>query len=221
MVRLISLGLSLLTLLGKQRKYKMNLSERKIKHREEVRASILEAARKVVLEEGWQALSIRKIAEAIDYSVPVIYDHFINKEAILLEFVKQGFGLLNTKLERAKDSVDDSEMQVRAIGNAYMKFATDHKEYYRLMFGLGIPSCEAVKEIPELKSFVQIVMEPISELIQQNKHKKMEERVKFKSFWSSLHGLISIDIMDITGKSGMNKKVMEDFFDSFLGGIRN
>ena len=77
----------------------MGLSERKIKHREEVRASILEAAREVVLKEGWQALSIRKIAEAIDYSVPVIYDHFINKEALLLEFVTQGFGLLNRKLE--------------------------------------------------------------------------------------------------------------------------
>ena len=199
----------------------MSISERKIKHREEVRASILEAAKDVVLKEGWQALSIRKIAEAIDYSVPVIYDHFINKEALLLEFVKQGFGLLNKKLERSKNSVDDPEMQIRAIGNAYMKFAHDHKEYYRLMFGLGIPSCEAVKEIRELNSFMQIVIEPISALIKLNRLKEMDENIKFKSFWSSLHGLISIDIMDITGKRNLNKNVQEDFFESFLAGIKN
>lgn len=199
----------------------MGLSERKIKHREEVRASILEAAREVVLKEGWQALSIRKIAEAIDYSVPVIYDHFINKEALLLEFVTQGFGLLNRKLESARNSVIEPELQIRAIGYAYLKFSGEHKEYYRLMFGLGVPSCEAMKEIPELNSFMQIVIEPISILISRNKHKQMDDRVKFKNFWASLHGSISIDILDITGKRGLNKKIMEDFFESFLGGIKN
>ena len=199
----------------------MRISERKIRHREEVRASILEAAQDIVLKEGWQALSLRKIAEAIDYSVPVIYDHFINKEALLLEFVKEGFGLLNTKLETAKHSGDDPEMQIKAIGNAYLKFASDHKEYYRLMFGLGIPSCEAVKEIPQLNNFVQIVIEPISVLINRNTQKHMEERIKFKSFWASLHGLISIDILDITVKKSTNKKVMEDFYDSFLAGIKH
>ncbi len=199
----------------------MSLSEKKIKHREEIRASILEAARQVVLKEGWQAISIRKIAEAIDYSVPVIYGHFINKEALLLEFVKQGFSLLNTKLESAKDSVEDAEAQIRSIGYGYLKFAHDHKEYYRLMFGLGIQSCEAVKEIPELNSFVQIVIDPIRVLIKMNKQKQMDELVKFKNFWSSLHGLISIDMMEVTGKSSINKRVVEDFFESFLAGIKN
>ena len=199
----------------------MSISERKIKHRLEVRTSILEAAREVVLKEGWEALSVRKIAEAIDYSVPVIYDHFINKEALLLEFVKQGFGLLNSKLADAKTCSDDPELQIKAIGYAYWKFSHDHKEYYRLMFGLGIPSCDAVKEIPELNGFVQIVMEPISTLIRDNQKKKMDPRVKFKSFWSSLHGLISIYIMDITGRNDINKKVLEDFFENFLAGIKN
>lgn len=199
----------------------MTPSEKKIQHRKEVRASILEAAQEVGLKEGWQSLSIRKIAEAIDYSVPVIYDHFINKDAILLEFVKQGFELLNKDLEKARISVTDPEMQMKSIGNAYLKFAHHHKEYYRLMFGLGIPSCEAVKEIPELRTFRQIVKEPIHHLLKQNKKNELEAMVKFKNFWSSLHGLISIDIMDITGKSSMNKKVLEDFYESFLAGIKN
>ena len=69
----------------------MGIAERKQRQKGEVKASILQAAWQLVEKEGWQALSIRKIADAIEYSVPVIYDHFANKEAILYEFVKDGF----------------------------------------------------------------------------------------------------------------------------------
>lgn len=52
--------------------------------------------------EGWQSLSIRKIADAIEYSIPVIYDHFENKEAILHEMGKDGSGYCQKKLGRPK-----------------------------------------------------------------------------------------------------------------------
>ena len=68
-----------------------------------VKASILQAAWQLVEKEGWQSLSIRKIAEAIEYSSPVIYDHFANKEAILLEFTKRGFQQLNEQLVKAQE----------------------------------------------------------------------------------------------------------------------
>ena len=60
----------------------MGIAERKIRQKEEVRCAILDAAWNLALTKGWQALSIRKIAEAIEYSVPVIYDHFQNKDDI-------------------------------------------------------------------------------------------------------------------------------------------
>lgn len=199
----------------------MRTSERKLKHREEVRASILEAAEEIVLKEGWEALSIRKIAEAIDYSVPVIYNYFINKEALLREFVKQGFGMLNAILLKTLDLSEDPQAQLKSIGYAYLKFSSDNREYYRLMYGLGIPTCEAMNEIPELQTFMEIVTEPINNLIEHHPEKQMKVRVKFKSFWSTLHGIVSIDIMEISGKSSIDQKVLEDFFDSFFARIKN
>ena len=199
----------------------MSTSERKIKHRQEVRASIMEAAEDLVLKDGWEALSIRKIAEAIDYSVPVIYDHFINKEALLLEFVRRGFDQMNNSLAAAKKSVAEPELQIRAIAYAYLNFSQERKEYYRLMFGLGIPSCEEVNKIPELNRFVDIVIEPINSLVSIYPDKKIDTRVKFKRFWSALHGMISIEYMDLTGKNNINKKVLEDFLENFLAGIKN
>ncbi len=112
--------------------------ECKQKHKDEVKTSILQAAWQLVKAEGWQALSIRKMADAIEYSVPVIYSHFENKEAILLEFTKEGFALLSYKLQEAKDTHQQPDHQLEAMAAAYWDFAFEHKEYYQLMFGLGM-----------------------------------------------------------------------------------
>lgn len=80
----------------------MGITERRMKEKEQVRSAILTTAWQMVKEEGWQSLSLRKIADAIEYSVPVIYDHFDNKEAILAEFHTEGYGLLSKKVQKAK-----------------------------------------------------------------------------------------------------------------------
>ena len=136
----------------------MGITERKLRQKEEVKAAILFASWEVVEKEGWQALSIRKIAEAIEYSVPVIYDHFENKEAIMLEFNKRGFQLLNAQLKKAKEKFVNAEGQIEAMAYAYWKFAFKHKEYYQLMYGLGMPTCETVRQISELAIFTELII---------------------------------------------------------------
>ena len=61
----------------------MGTLERKQRLKEEVRTRILEASWQIVKDEGWHALSMRKIADAIEYTAPIIYGYFENKEAIL------------------------------------------------------------------------------------------------------------------------------------------
>src|SRR3954467_10043452 len=135
----------------------MGITERKIRQKGEIRSSILKAAWQIVEKEGWQSLSIRKIAEAIEYSVPVIYDHFQNKDAILLEFTKEGFRILNERLEKAKSQFADPARQLEAIAYAYWHFAFENQGYYRLMYGLGMPNCEMAKRIVELGTFTEII----------------------------------------------------------------
>src|ERR671924_598161 len=122
----------------------MGIAERRLREKEKVRTAILATAWKMVKEDGWQALSVRKIADAIEYSVPVIYDHFENKEAILHEFTIRGFRLLNEQLKSAKAQFSDPGRQLEAMAYAYWRFAFDNKEYYQLMYGLGLPTCETV-----------------------------------------------------------------------------
>ena len=194
----------------------MGIAERKIRQKEEVRCSILTAAWQVVKEEGWQSLSIRKIADAIEYSVPVIYDHFENKEAILLEFTKKGFRLLTDSLEEAANHQTDPEIKLEVMAYAYWQFAFDHKEYYQLMYGVGMPGCETVKRVEELNRFTSLVKTVIEALADKNGRKDLDPFLKLHTFWSMLHGLISINMLNKGGEDELNVNVMKDFIKGFV-----
>ena len=199
----------------------MGITERRQRQKEEVRASILNAAWALVVSEGWQALSIRKVADAIEYSVPVIYDHFENKEAILFEFTRRGFRLLNEDIHKASDNCSNPEEQIEAIAGAYWDFAFNNKEYYQLMYGLGMPGCDTVKQISELKDFTESLMKPIMALIEKSRNKDTDPFLKLHSFWSMLHGLISINMMgNEQTRDELNVMVLKDLIRGFISGIK-
>lgn len=100
----------------------MGIVERKMRHKEEIRTGILGAAWHMVVTDGWQSLSIRKIADAIEYSIPVIYNHFENKEAILLEFSKEGYQKLALALQEAKKIGGFTSRSARSDGNCLLGF---------------------------------------------------------------------------------------------------
>lgn len=199
----------------------MGIVERKIRHKEEVRSGILAAAWSMVTTEGWQSLSIRKIADAIEYSIPVIYNHFENKEAILLEFSKEGYEKLALILQEAKDSYESSFEQLTGMADAYWDFAFDNKEYYQLMFGLGIPACEMVNQIEEMKSMTSILTSTIREALQIANNKNADPFLKFNTYWSILHGLVSIQMIEREGKPDKIKKmILKDAMEGFCRSLR-
>ena len=195
----------------------MGIAERRLRQKDEVRTSILATAWQIVKEEGWQALSIRKIADAIEYSVPVIYDHFENKEAILFEFGKEGFQLLTKKIQQAIEKGDDPADKLKMAANAYWSFASRNKEYYQLMYGVGMVGCEVEKCFTERADFRNMVMEPITRLVAKSKSPDMNPCMKYYTFWSILHGLISIKNMNNPNVTEeINKMVMDDAIDGFI-----
>ncbi len=199
----------------------MGIAERKLRQKEEVRASILKAAWDMVLAEGWQAVSIRKIADAIEYSVPVIYDHFENKEAIQLEFTRRGFALLSEEMRTVKTEFANPEQRIEAMAHAYWNFAFANPEYYQLMYGLGIPGCDVVNKVPEISAFTTEVTDTLKELIEKSKNPDADAFLKLHTYWSALHGLVSINMMGRDRKRDeMNMMVLKDFTRGFISGIK-
>ena len=197
----------------------MGISDRRQREKGNIRTAILTTAWQIVKNEGWQSLSIRKIADAIEYSAPVIYDHFENKESILTEFVNEGFVLLTKKVRQAKEKHDDPVAQLKAMGDGYWNFALKNREYYRLMYGVGMACCEGKKcnDVNDKGGFDSFILETITILIRKSKKKDINACLKYHTFWSILHGLVSIKIMGNSPIAReLDKIVLEDAMDGFI-----
>lgn len=196
----------------------MGVAERRQRQKDEVKNSILSAAWQQVQAEGWPSLSIRKIADAIEYSVPVIYSHFASKDAILLEFTRQGFQRLTEQIQQQALCEKKPDEQLEGIAQAYWQFAFGNRAYYQLMFGLGIPTCETANQISEMRQFSDIMISIIKQLLAVGPQPDADPYLKFRTFWSILHGLVSIQMIDgqssATNHQGL--KILQDAVSGFI-----
>jgi AcrR family transcriptional regulator len=111
----------------------MGTKERHERERQAVTASILDAARDLFIAEGYQSVSIRKIAERIEYSPAAIYSYFASKDDIFLALAAEGFHRLEEKVQAAMKT-DDPLENVRACWWAFYEFSQDQPAYFELMF---------------------------------------------------------------------------------------
>src|SRR5690349_16811170 len=113
----------------------MEAEGRRERRRREVREAILAAARAIAREEGWGAVTIRKVADRIDYRSPVLYEHFASKEDLQLALLRDGFRDLQGRMEAAATTTDDPAQALHRIVRAYWTFAEDSAELYQVMYG--------------------------------------------------------------------------------------
>ena len=111
----------------------MGTKERQDRERQAVTASILSAARDLFVAEGYQSVSIRKIAERIEYSPAAIYSYFASKDDIFLTLAEEGFHRLDAKVRGAMKTGNPLE-DVRGCWWAFYEFSQDEPAYFELMF---------------------------------------------------------------------------------------
>lgn len=194
----------------------MGIAERKQRQMDAVRNTILDQSWQIVQEEGWQALSIRKIADAIEYSTPVIYRHFDSKDTIISEFTKKGYGMLAEKLQNTKKGRTDPKAQLIAISKAYWEFAFTHQKYYQVMFGLGIPTCETIHSSTEAKAVSDAMLCSISQAIDTEANSRSDKFLKLRTMWSILHGLVAIELLSGDPNPDKSLPILEDAINGFV-----
>src|SRR5262245_2802328 len=112
----------------------MGIKERQERDREAVRRAILDAARDLFVTEGYPTVSIRKIAERIEYSPAAIYGYFASKDDIFLALAEEGFHLLSTPAGIGQDDRLQPLDRIRAIFWRLYEFSREHPQYFWLMF---------------------------------------------------------------------------------------
>jgi AcrR family transcriptional regulator len=126
----------------------MGIAERREREKEALRTLIMEAARDILSEQGLDALSMRAIAERVEYSPATIYLYFRDKDELIRAVVHAGFVRMGEYMrEEIRRSMEQSRAveAYRAMGRAYARFALENTAYFRVMFELpSVPSMECM-----------------------------------------------------------------------------
>lgn len=110
------------------------VSARREREREALRQSILAAARELFRQQDYSSVTLRKIAERIEYSPTTIYLYFKDKHALVMELIAEGFELLRQRMLTGQS--DDPVHTLRQSSLEYLRFSQEEPHYYRLMFQL-------------------------------------------------------------------------------------
>src|SRR5262245_9458228 len=112
----------------------MNVKTTASATKEDVRADILNASLELMNEGGLGSLSMREVARRAGVSHQAPYHYFADREAILAELAGEGFDQLYDYMVSAIGTARDRQGRIRAAGEAYIRFALNHPEVFRLMF---------------------------------------------------------------------------------------
>lgn len=156
------------------------------------RRNILMVSCEILKTGGWPALNMRKIAEKIDYTAPMIYSYFSDKNALISELAKIGFLLLTKRINLARDKSDTPAVQIQSMWLAYWNFAFEEKSLYQAMFGVEMTASKNLEGIDALGT---LFSEIIAEL---NGNQQLTEAVvcmEFYRYWSAVHGIIAIRLV--------------------------
>lgn len=173
----------------------MSISQRKQRERGEMRDLILDAARSIFLEKGYDQTSIRNIAEKIEYSPGTIYLYFKEKDEIFHALHEEGFRRMLGKMEPLQHVADPME-RLKAMGKVYLQFARDNKDFYDLMFIMGA----AMNHDPEKWEMGERTLAFLKQVIkdcQAKGHFKGHDP-EYLSFmiWSQVHGMAALYCRD-------------------------
>jgi AcrR family transcriptional regulator len=176
----------------------MGSTERRERERVELRAKILDAARELFVSDGYDAVTMRKIAERIEYSPTAIYLHFKDKAALLQELVSADFGNLAShfmKLGRIADPIE----RLAKCGKAYVDFGLDHPNHYLLMFTMTAPEGFEAKDKGSFddprKSSYAFMRDTVAEAMEKKLLRPELDDVELvaQMLWAAVHGIVSLE----------------------------
>ncbi|WP_419699275.1 TetR/AcrR family transcriptional regulator [Mucilaginibacter sp. NFX135] len=196
----------------------MGITERKLEEKQEMHKRILNGARKIFLEKGYEQASMRSIAQEIRYSPGSLYFYFKDKGEIFHELHKEGFRLLLNQL-KVLDKVGDPFERLKASGRVFIQFAQENKDYYNLMFIVDEPVKDSLSEGFQIaEEAISYMQEMVKECQQKGKFKDMDTEYFTFLIISVVHGICALFCKhrnsSFVGKT--NEELMQNGYESFV-----
>jgi AcrR family transcriptional regulator len=154
--------------------------------------AILEAARDLLAEGGIDALSMRAVAARVGVTATAIYNYFENKQALVRRVVARGFERFDRYLRDAivhqpKGSVE----RLHALGEAYIRFAFENREYFRVLFALHADLPQEIEELPEGGGY-SLFRQSVLDAMEAGSIRRADPDLVVLYLWTHVHGLVNL-----------------------------
>jgi AcrR family transcriptional regulator len=156
--------------------------------REDARRSILDAAESLLVDDGYERFSMRRLAHRCGYTAPTIYHYFGDKRRLIDAVLEHGFGRILDRLRQVRRSDDPAE-DVRAQLEAFVRFSLENPTHYRL---LSLPRPDDAPPSPSEQTAREQLEAPLAALLRQDRLRASSVEQAVQCLWVVLHGVISL-----------------------------
>jgi AcrR family transcriptional regulator len=178
----------------------MGVKERRAREKSETRDKILDAARELFVTEGYEGVSMRRVAEKIEYSPTAIYVYFADKQELFHELCQQDYARLAEVFQSSAMSSDPIE-RVKQIGRTYTEFGVRYPNHYKFMFMTPHPPHEPDEEDrevignPEVDAYA-FLKRAVQRAIDAERFREelQDAELISQTLWAAVHGVIALNI---------------------------
>lgn len=197
----------------------MGIAERKEKQKHEIRKMILDASMKLFVEEGFENVTIRRIADIIEYSPTTIYLYFKDKNEIFYSLHELGFQKM-IELNQNLAAIKNPLTRLYKLGENYIDFGLSNPEYYDIMFIQRAPMkvLESMENCDwkHGETALHTLMATIDECIEKGYLPKGNTQAVSMAIWGMVHGLVSLQIRNRFDKLDGDSKNIKGMMNASL-----
>lgn len=206
--------------------------KRREKEKLELRRRILKAAGQEFLEYGYEAFSLRRVAERIGYSATTIYLHFQNKDDLIMATVREGFEEFDSELESVAAAHKNPLKRLEALGRTYVKFGLENPTLYRLMFMqrgdfylMWRMSHQDEADSPEdneekpLTIAMTLLVAAVEDAMAAGAVKRGDAQLAADVLWAGAHGLVALGISPLMTPEHA-ERVLNPLITSLISGLK-
>jgi AcrR family transcriptional regulator len=200
----------------------MGTTERRARAKVELRQKILDAARALFIEEGYEAVSMRKIAQRIEYSPTAIYLHFEDKQALFRAVCDETFERLARRLDRLAVRDADPLTRLRDGLHAYVDFALKHPQHYTATFLLKASGTTTPFAASAGGRAFAHLQRGVEEAIAHGSIRRGDAAAMAQSLWAACHG-VSLLLITLDGGTFpfvARATLISSTIDTMLRGLR-
>lgn len=205
----------------------MGVKDRRARQKTFLRQQILDAARELLVREGYENLSMRRVAERIDYSPTAIYLHFKDKQELVSSLCDETFARLVRELETLPDEFPDPIVRLRKGMERYIAFGLTHPDHYLPTFVLPQPNHldparkeDAMSQDSNGMRAFTCLRECIADGVKARKLRKVDPDVAARAAWAGIHGITSLLIVHDAFPWGDKKALVAAMVDTLVEGLR-